>query len=30
MARIRFDSVGKKYPNGFVALENLNLDVEAP
>jgi multiple sugar transport system ATP-binding protein len=27
MARIRFDSVGKKYPNGFVALENLNLDI---
>src|SRR5512140_563001 len=26
MARIRFDSVGKKYPNGFVALENLDLD----
>jgi len=28
MARIRFDSVGKKYPNGFVALDGLNLDVE--
>jgi len=28
MARIRFDAVGKKYPNGFVALENLNLDIE--
>jgi multiple sugar transport system ATP-binding protein len=27
MARIRFESVGKKYPNGFVALENLNLDI---
>src|SRR5512141_804239 len=27
MARIRFDSVGKKYPNGFVALEDLNLDI---
>src|SRR3569832_129101 len=28
MARIHFDSVGKKYPNGFVALENLNLAIE--
>ncbi len=27
MARITFDSVGKKYPNGFVALEGLNLDI---
>jgi multiple sugar transport system ATP-binding protein len=27
MARIRFESVGKRYPNGFVALENLSLDV---
>jgi multiple sugar transport system ATP-binding protein len=27
MARIRFDSVGKRYPNGFVALEGLNLDI---
>ncbi len=27
MARIRFDAVGKRYPNGFVALENLNLDI---
>jgi multiple sugar transport system ATP-binding protein len=27
VARITFDSVGKKYPNGFVALEGLNLDI---
>jgi len=27
MARIKFESVGKKYPNGFVALEGLNLDI---
>jgi len=27
MARIQFESVGKKYPNGFVALEGLNLDI---
>ena len=27
MARIRFDSVGKRYPNGFVALEGLDLDI---
>jgi multiple sugar transport system ATP-binding protein len=27
MARIRFESVGKRYPNGFVALEGLNLDI---
>ena len=27
MARITFESVGKKYPNGFVALESLNLDI---
>ena len=27
MARIKFESVGKHYPNGFVALENLNLDI---
>ena len=27
MARIRFEGVGKNYPNGFVALENLNLDI---
>ncbi|HET7364751.1 MAG TPA: sn-glycerol-3-phosphate ABC transporter ATP-binding protein UgpC [Burkholderiales bacterium] len=27
MAAIRFQSVGKTYPNGFVALENLDLEV---
>ena len=27
MARIRFESVGKQYPNGFVALKDLNLDI---
>ena len=27
MARIKFEGVGKHYPNGFVALENLNLDI---
>jgi multiple sugar transport system ATP-binding protein len=27
MAAIRFQSVGKTYPNGFVALENLNLEI---
>ena len=27
MARIRFDSVSKRYPNGFMALDNLNLDI---
>ena len=27
MASITFESVGKKYPNGFVALEGLNLDI---
>jgi multiple sugar transport system ATP-binding protein len=27
MATIRFDSVGKTYPNGFVALENLTLEI---
>jgi multiple sugar transport system ATP-binding protein len=27
VARIRFEGVGKNYPNGFVALENLNLDI---
>ncbi len=27
MARIRFESVGKRYPNGFVALEGLDLDI---
>ncbi len=27
MASIKFSGVGKRYPNGFVALENLNLDI---
>ena len=27
MARIRFESVGKQYSNGFVALKDLNLDI---
>jgi multiple sugar transport system ATP-binding protein len=27
MARIRFESAGKQYPNGFVALENLSLEI---
>ncbi len=27
MARIRFEGVGKRYPNGFVALEGLDLDI---
>ena len=27
MARIKFEAVGKKYPNGFTALDNLNLDI---
>jgi len=27
MARIRLESVGKRYPNGFVALEDLSLDI---
>ena len=27
MARIKFEGVGKRYPNGFVALENLDLDI---
>jgi multiple sugar transport system ATP-binding protein len=27
MATIRFESVGKQYPNGFVALENLSLEI---
>ncbi len=27
MARIKFEAVGKRYPNGYVALENLNLDI---
>ena len=27
MARIQFSRVGKRYPNGFVALADLNLDI---
>jgi multiple sugar transport system ATP-binding protein len=27
MAKIRFESAGKTYPNGFVALENLDLEI---
>jgi multiple sugar transport system ATP-binding protein len=27
MARIHFEAVRKQYPNGFTALENLNLDI---
>jgi multiple sugar transport system ATP-binding protein len=27
VARIRFERVGKRYPNGFVALEGLDLDI---
>jgi len=27
MARIRLESVGKRYPNGFVALEDLSLEI---
>jgi multiple sugar transport system ATP-binding protein len=27
VAKIKFEAVGKKYPNGFTALENLNLDI---
>jgi multiple sugar transport system ATP-binding protein len=27
MATIRFESVGKRYPNGFVALEGLSLEI---
>jgi multiple sugar transport system ATP-binding protein len=27
MAQIRLDAVGKQYPNGFVALEHLSLDI---
>ncbi|HJV82243.1 ABC transporter ATP-binding protein [Noviherbaspirillum sp.] len=27
MARIKFENVGKRYPNGYVALDNLNLDI---
>src|SRR5512146_2485519 len=28
MARIKFDGVAKRYPNGFVALADLNLDIQ--
>jgi len=27
VAKIKFEAVEKKYPNGFTALENLNLDI---
>jgi multiple sugar transport system ATP-binding protein len=27
LARIQFTGVGKRYPNGFVALDNLDLDI---
>ena len=27
MARIQFSGVGKRYPNGFVALDNLDLEI---
>jgi multiple sugar transport system ATP-binding protein len=27
MARIKFEGVGKHYPNGYVALDNLHLDI---
>ena len=27
MARIKFERVSKRYPNGFTALENLNLEI---
>ena len=27
MASIHFENVGKRYPNGFVALEHLNLHI---
>ncbi|HEY0845132.1 MAG TPA: ABC transporter ATP-binding protein [Noviherbaspirillum sp.] len=27
MARIKFENVGKRYPNGYVALDNLNLEI---
>ncbi len=27
MAKIKFEAVGKKYPNGFAALDNLNLEI---
>ncbi len=28
MARIKFESVSKRYPNGVTALDNLNLDIQ--
>ncbi len=28
MAHIQFSGVGKRYPNGFYALENLNLEIQ--
>ena len=28
MASIRFDKVGKRYANGFVAIENLDLTIK--
>ena len=28
MARIKFEGVSKRYPNGFAALENFNLDIQ--
>ncbi len=27
MARIRFEGVGKQYPNGYIALKNLALEI---
>jgi multiple sugar transport system ATP-binding protein len=27
MARIKFEAVGKRYPNGYVALDKLDLDI---
>ena len=27
MARIKFEGIGKHYPNGFVALKDLNLEI---
>jgi multiple sugar transport system ATP-binding protein len=27
VSRIKFEGVGKRYPNGYVALDNLNLDI---
>ena len=25
---IKFENVGKKYPNGYEGLKNVNLDIE--